>query len=47
MIQISDKRNCVGCANCVQVCPVKCIEFKSDTEGFMYPYASINNCIDC
>lgn len=47
MIQIEDKRNCVGCANCVQICPEGCIEFRRDSEGFMYPYADANRCIGC
>ena len=47
MIEISDKRKCVGCANCVQVCPVQCIRFIPDEEGFMYPLADSTQCIGC
>ena len=37
MIQIINKKDCCGCAACVQRCPKKCINFKSDSEGFLYP----------
>ncbi len=47
MIHIEDKRNCVSCANCIQVCPVGCIEFRCDSEGFRYPYGDANKCIGC
>lgn len=47
MICIKDKRFCVGCANCVQTCPIGCIKFKRDTEGFMYPITDNEKCIQC
>lgn len=47
MILIKDKRQCVGCGNCVQVCPVNCIRFLQDTEGFYYPETDMNVCINC
>lgn len=41
-----NKKQCTGCAACYSVCPVHCIEMKTDEEGFLYPYAS-DNCIKC
>ena len=37
MIRITDKRDCIGCGNCVQVCPQQCIRMNRDAEGFSYP----------
>ena len=47
MIRIVDKRQCCGCAACVQKCPKHCISFYEDEEGFLYPRIDTNNCIDC
>lgn len=47
MIQITEKQNCCGCEACVQACPKKCISMKRDAEGFLYPFADHNTCIDC
>lgn len=47
MIEIVDKRKCVGCANCVQVCPVQCITLNRDTEGFLYPQPDSKQCVQC
>lgn len=47
MIQISDKQDCCGCEACVQVCPVHCISFKVDNEGFYYPTVDTSLCINC
>lgn len=47
MIEIKDKRDCCGCAACVQICPKHCISLKDDTEGFLYPLVNKNTCIDC
>lgn len=40
------KYDCTGCGACKAVCPVKCISFVSDEEGFSYPVADFR-CIDC
>ena len=47
MIQISDKTDCCGCAACANVCPVSCIDMKTDEEGFLYPDVSRSQCIQC
>ncbi|WP_270672653.1 Coenzyme F420 hydrogenase/dehydrogenase, beta subunit C-terminal domain [Phocaeicola coprocola] len=47
MIQIINKKDCCGCAACVQRCPKKCINFKSDSEGFLYPIVDADKCIKC
>ena len=47
MIYIEDKRNCVGCANCVQACPQQCICFIRDEEGFCYPQVDETRCVHC
>ena len=47
MIQINHKENCCGCEACVQVCPVHCISYNADKEGFYYPSADNKLCIHC
>ena len=47
MICIKDKKHCIGCGNCVHVCPKQCIQLQIDSEGFMYPIADSSICIDC
>lgn len=47
MINIKDKRDCCGCAACVQRCPKRCISLKEDEEGFLYPVADESVCINC
>lgn len=47
MININNKTNCCGCSACAQACPKKCINMKSDTEGFLYPVAEKTVCINC
>lgn len=47
MINIINKKDCVGCHACVQRCPKSCISMKEDEQGFLYPVVDINLCIDC
>lgn len=47
MIQLIDKSNCCGCEACAQVCPKGCISMERDAEGFLYPHANADSCIDC
>ena len=47
MIEIKDKKDCCGCAACVQICPKVCISLVEDAEGFLYPHVDRNSCIDC
>lgn len=47
MINIVNKKDCVGCEGCVQICPKNCISFDMDTQGFGYPKVDLNRCIKC
>ncbi len=47
MVVIEDKKLCSGCQACENICPVKAIRMKEDTEGFFYPEADPQLCIDC
>lgn len=47
MIHINDKANCSGCYACAEICPKKCIEMKTDSEGFWYPEVDEAMCIAC
>nr|MCY2671925.1 4Fe-4S dicluster domain-containing protein [Bacteroides fragilis] len=47
MIQLTDKKNCCGCAACQQCCPKHCITLIEDTEGFLYPHINTTTCIRC
>lgn len=38
---------CVGCRSCEQVCPVQCIEFRTDEDGFLYPNIDEEKCVQC
>ena len=47
MIRITDKARCCGCHACVGACPWECIGMKEDAEGFLYPEANPEHCIEC
>lgn len=47
MIQIDDKTKCCGCTACESICPKKCIQMKTDEEGFKYPSIDLSKCIGC
>ena len=47
MIHISDKAKCCGCLACVNACPAQCIVPRRDREGFNYPVANPDLCINC
>ena len=47
MINILEKKDCCGCASCVQVCPKQCISMTEDCEGFLYPKVDSAVCVDC
>lgn len=47
MIDIKRKEDCVGCSACVERCPVQCISFESDEQGFRYPKVNKSECIGC
>lgn len=42
-----DKKNCCGCACCVNVCPQKAIQMVEDEYGFKYPTIDKSKCINC
>ena len=47
MIKILDKADCCGCGACIQACPLNCICFNIDKEGFNYPSVNSDNCVNC
>ena len=47
MINITDKKDCIGCYSCVNACPKSCIDMISDNEGFKYPHIDKDRCIEC
>lgn len=47
MISITDKKDCVGCNACGQICPKACIAMRADEDGFLYPSVDLSECIDC
>lgn len=47
MINVYENKKCCGCNACIQICPVKCIGIKADSEGFLYPVVDIDSCTDC
>jgi len=47
MIHIINKKDCCGCASCIQKCPTKCIIWSEDSEGFFYPKVDVEKCIEC
>lgn len=38
---------CTGCSACLNICPVNCIRFEVDNEGFKYPIIDYKKCIKC
>ena len=47
MITIDKKSDCSGCEACATACPVGCITFEADDEGFLYPLVDESRCIGC
>ena len=47
MITINDKKDCMGCHACINICPQYCISMENDTEGFLYPVVNEKKCIKC
>lgn len=39
--------NCIGCANCVEACPVGAVSMKESADGFLYPSIDEDKCIHC
>lgn len=46
-ISVLSNGDCCGCRACGDVCPVKCITFHEDKEGFFYPCVDESICISC
>ncbi len=44
---VSERKECVGCNGCRQICPVKCISMPEDSLGFEYPRVDQEKCIGC
>lgn len=47
MIQIDDKKSCMGCTACASICPKNCIRMEEDDEGFQYPVVDTESCVQC
>ncbi|MDD2490456.1 MAG: Coenzyme F420 hydrogenase/dehydrogenase, beta subunit C-terminal domain [Bacilli bacterium] len=47
MIEINNKKECCGCAACMNICPYGCITMVEDEEGFLYPNVDKGKCINC
>lgn len=46
-ISLCSYDTCTGCRACGDVCPKKCIEFKSNNDGFYIPKINRIDCIEC
>lgn len=44
---LPDLNNCIGCGVCIEVCPVKCLSFYKDKEGFVQITGDLDKCILC
>lgn len=43
----TQKESCCGCVACYNICPVKAITLKTDSEGFVYPVITTSICTNC
>lgn len=46
-LEIKEKKDCMGCYACYNICPKNCITMESDSEGFWYPKMDYDKCIRC
>lgn len=44
---LCNKKDCTGCATCVQICPQSAINMVKDEKGFLYPQIDSTKCIGC
>ncbi|ADY55906.1 coenzyme F420 hydrogenase/dehydrogenase beta subunit domain protein [Syntrophobotulus glycolicus DSM 8271] len=47
MILYNDKKECSGCAACLNICAKQAITMQPDEDGFIYPTVNDNLCIEC
>lgn len=47
MIEINNKKDCMGCHACSNVCPQSCVSMEDDIEGFWYPKVDHDKCKKC
>lgn len=47
MIIVKDKKSCIGCYACFNICPTGCLSMECDNEGFWYPKIDDVKCIEC
>jgi len=48
MIELyTTKKECCGCAACMNICPKGAISMKPDIDGFIYPTIKDNLCVEC
>ena len=41
------KKDCCGCAACMNICPKGAITMKTDQDGFVFPEINKDLCIEC
>ncbi|MGN0561786.1 MAG: Coenzyme F420 hydrogenase/dehydrogenase, beta subunit C-terminal domain [Candidatus Fimenecus sp.] len=46
-LQKQNSADCCGCSACVQACPTACLHMRKTEEGFLYPSADFEKCINC
>ena len=47
MIEVRDKKDCVGCRACAGIWRKKCIQMQPDEEGFVYSVVDKSSCVEC
>lgn len=47
MVDLCERKNCCGCAACVEICPRQAIVLKKNDMGFQYPEINEDLCIEC
>lgn len=45
--EIKEKKECMGCHACSNICPKNCISMDKDKDWFWYPNVDYNKCIKC
>lgn len=46
-MELCSRERCTACGACINACPKKCIEFKKDEYGFLFPIIDKVQCIQC